>query len=238
VETWQDAKDFFFPAVQDSETAQMFFTVEQAEAWANDALWELGQHCKYVDLVQEQNTSDGQRTYTIGTSGYSPYGVWRVEIDDERIRATTHDHVTSTSKSWETRSGIPRFYYLDGNIGGTHDVAKIALWEEPNGTYELRTYSYGVPAQVSNDADTDKIQIPTWAIYSVIWYMLAQAFEAETTRQNLDTAAFYRGLYERTLDRLRARNNSRLPKGWTYGGGGHDFDADFWSDLPDTIPEP
>jgi len=238
METWQDIKDFFFPAVQDSETAQAFFTVDQAEAWANDALWEMGQHAKYVDLVQEQNTASGTTSYTIGTSGYPPYGVWRVEIDDEAIRATTEGFVSGTSASWEDRTSIPRFYYLDGDIGGTHDLFKIKLWEKPNGIYELRTYSYGVPAQVSNISDTDKLQVPTWAIHGILWYMLSEAFGAETIRQNEETSAYYRKLYDSMLDRLRARNANRLAKDWAYGDGGHDFDADFWSNLPDTIPEP
>ncbi|HUV64428.1 MAG TPA: hypothetical protein VMW24_11060 [Sedimentisphaerales bacterium] len=238
METWQDIKDFFWPAVQDSETSQIFFNSTQALAWANGALWEMGQHAQYTDLIQEQNTANGQRVYTIGSSGSAPYGVWRVEIDGEAIRATTEADVTNLDQNWETRSQIPRFYYLDGFIGGTGDLAKIALYPEPNGIYELRTYCYGVPEQVSDSADTDKLQVPQWAIYGVLWYMLAEAFMAETRRQNLETSAYYRGLYDKLLDRLQMRTASRLPKDWVFGEGGQEFTRNFWSNLPDTIPEP
>jgi hypothetical protein len=239
VETWQDMKDFFFPAVQDTEAAQIYFTVDQAEAWANDALLQMGEYAKYNDLVQTQNTASGTLAYQVGATGYPPYGVWRAEIDDQAIRATTYDSVSNSSQSWETRTGIPRFYYMDQNIGSDYNQYKVALCEKPNGIYELRTYAYGMPARVSNSADTDKVQVPTWAIYGVLWYMLSEAFVAETSRQNLDTSLFYWGLYENVLDRLRARNSNRLgSKHWVYGGGGHEFDTNFWSDLPDTIPEP
>lgn len=237
METWQDIKDFFFDAVQDRETSQAFFTTTQAVAWANAALWEMAEVTKYYDVTQAQNTAAGTRIYQVGASGMPPLGIWRVEIDDEAIRPTTEKTISKDRAKWENRSGIPKFYYLD-QANAVPDRLKLGLYEEPDGIYELRTYSYGVPAQVSDSADGDSLQVPQWAIHGVLWYMLSEAYMAETRRMNMDTSAFYRMLFEGILDRLEARTNNRLAKRWVAAEGGHQFDADFWSNLPDTIPEP
>ncbi len=237
METWQDVKDFFFPALQDTETGQRFFTTTQALAWANAGLWELGQHAQYYDLVETQNTADADAAYFYGPDGLPPYGLWRVEIDDEAIRPTTIEMVTGLDRTWESRTGQPGFYYLNDSLEAM-DHSQISLWEKPDGIYELRTYAYGVPAQVSDSADTDSLQVPQWAIYGVLWYMLSEAFLADTRRQSLDASGFYRMLYDDTLERLQDRANSRLNKRWVVAGEGHKFDKGFWSNLPDTITGP
>ena len=237
MESWQDVKDFFFPAVQDTEASQAFFTVDQAEAWANAALWEMGQYAQYYDLVATQNTSSGTATYTIGSLGTPPYGIWRAEIDDEVIRATTQDELERNDRDWPARTGKPAFYYLD-TMSYIPDLCLMGLFETPNGTYELRTYAYGVPDAVSNDSDATNVMVPQWAAYGVLWYMLSEAFLAETRRQNLDTSAFYRMLYEDVLDRLRVRSFSKIRKTWVAGTGGSWNEDDILYDLPDTIPEP
>ncbi|HUV62945.1 MAG TPA: hypothetical protein VMW24_03550 [Sedimentisphaerales bacterium] len=237
METWQDIKDFFFPAMQDTETSQTFFTTTQAVNWANGALWEMAQHAEYLDVIQEQNTVDGTSAYSVGPAGEFPYAIWRVEIDDEAIRPTTADAFRRSDRTWESNSGKPRFYYTD--LFTNASTYRLGLYWEPNGVYELRTYSYGVPAQVAEDADTDKLQVPQWAIYGVLWYMLSEAYSAETRRQNPETAGFYRRLYDDMLDRLRARSNNRLSeKTWVVGSSPSHFIDNFWHDLPDTIPEP
>ena len=237
METWQDIKDFFFPAVQDTEASQSFFTTDQAVAWANGALWEMAQYAQYIDAVQTQNTVSGTASYYIGSTGLPPFGVWRVEIDDEKISAIDTRELRKNDFRWSTRSGRPYFYYMD-EISPNPDYLRIGLVDNPNGVYELRTYAYGVPAQVAEGSDTDSVQVPQWAIYGVLWYMLSEAFMTEGRRQNLATSNFYRMLYDDTLERLRARTNRKTPKSWVVSGHSGYKGQGFWDNLPDTIPEP
>jgi hypothetical protein len=237
VQTWQDIKDFFFPAVQDTEAYQSFFTVAQALAWANSGLWEIAQYTQFLDTVQAQNTVTNTVKYQLGATGAPPMGVWRVEIDDEKIRAVTAEELARSDRRWQKRSNRPYFYYLD-YANTTPDQFYIRLWETPNGVYSLRTYSYGVPAQVSESANTDKLQVPQWAIYAVLWYMLSEAYLAETRRQNFETSSFYRMLFEDTIERVMERTNTKINKSWVVGEEVYDPTANFWDNIPQTIPEP
>ena len=239
METWQDIKDFFFSAVQDTEAGQMFFSTTQAAAWANAALWEYAVEAKFFDVIQEQNTVDGTAVYAVGDALTPPVEVWRVEIDDEKIRAINTDELRRVDRRWPSRSGQPNFYYMDEVGAGDAATVYIGLHDEPNGVYELRTYSYGIPAQVSDSADTDSVQVPKWAIYGVLWYMLSEAYMAETSRQNFDTSMFYRRLYEGTLERLQSIAANKLGhKSWVVGEGYSYSDPGFWGNMPEHIPEP
>jgi len=233
--SWQDFKDFFFPAVQDTEASQSFFTEAQAAAWANGALIEMAEYTHYYDLVQEQNTTSGSPNYAVGSLGTPPFGLWRAEIDDEKIYATSRKDLQQNDRSWQDRTGKPFAYYMD-DMTLVPDYFQIGLFEEPNATYVLRTYAYGMPATVGTDADY--VHVPEWAVYGVLWYMLAEAFLTEGRRQNLQTSDFYRRLYEDTLERLRVRSYSKTNKTWVVGRGGSDLELDIRYNLPDTIPEP
>lgn len=238
METYKDIKDFVFAALQDTEAGQFFFTSTQIQTWTNLALWEMAEHAQYLDKIETQNTADGTAAYYVGGNGTPPFGIWRMEIDDEAIQAISQDRLREFSRTWKDVSGQPHYYYLD-DINYTPDYYQFRLWEEPNGVYEIRSYVYDLPAQVFDGAETDSLQVPQWAVYGVAWYVLSEAYMAETTRQSYDTAAFYRMLYDDILDRLSGRAADKLgEKQWIYGGGSSRFLPDFWDNLPDTIPEP
>ena len=238
METYKDVKDFVFAALQDTEAGQFFFSSAQIKTWTNLALWEMAEESKFLDKIETQNTVDGTAAYYVGGNGAPPFGIWRMEIDDEAIQAITKDRLRQFSRTWEDISGSPHYYYLD-DINYIPDYFQFRLWEEPNGVYEIRAYTYDLPAQVFDGAETDSIQVPQWAIYGVVWYVLSEAYMAETTRQNYDTAAFYRMLFEDVVHRLKGRAGDKMgEKSWVFGGDKSRFTDDFWSDLPDTIPEP
>ena len=236
MQTWQDIKDFFWSAVQDTEAGQMFFSETQVINWFNGAVVEIGQHAQVLDDIHTEGTVDGTALYDIG--GYGALGVWRVEIDDEAIRAITQAALRRSDRDWKTKSGRPKFYYMD-DINTDPDKTYIGLWEKPNGVYAIRAYYYGEPSEIDEDTlGTARPQIPEWSIYAILWYMLSEAYMAETRRQNFDTAAFYRMLFEDTLDRLQIRTSNRLAKSWVYGSGRVPMVDDITYNLPDTIPEP
>jgi hypothetical protein len=236
VETYQNIKDFFWSAVQDTEAQQMFFTETQVLSWLNMAMTEMAQHSHYLDNIGTQNTADGTAAYVVGTDKI--LAVWRAEIDDEAIRPVTTSQLRLNDRDWRTKSGWPRFYYLD-NINTDPGYFTMGLHSLPDNVYELRTYQYLIPADLTTGSSAHKIRVPKWAIYGVLWYMLSEAYLAETMRQNFDTSAYYRMLYEGIIDRLMLRTNDKIgAKSWAVGATPTVGVNDFWHNLPDTIPEP
>ena len=243
METWKDMKDFFWPAVQDTEAGQMFFSIDQVVSWHNSALYEMAQHAQYFDDIKTQNTVVGTSKYA--TSTRDVFGLWRVEIDGQAIRPVTQKQLRDSDRNWATKTGKPKFYYLD-NTTEAPGAGYVWLYPSPGSVYELRTYSYAQPSPADLPLDgedendeSSKISVPKWAIYGVLWYMLSEAYLAETRRQNLDTSAYYRMLYEDILDRLLLRTNDKLgSKSWSIGSTPTQGVNDFWHNLPDTIPEP
>ena len=236
METLQDLYDMFFPILQDTEDGNAFFTVSQARNWANGAVLIIAEHAKHLDYSGTVAVVSGNSRIEIGSV---LGGVWRVEIDNKAIRPISKKRLRESDRDWSIRTGQPTFYFL-AEENADPDRYFIGLYPKSDASYTATVYCYAKPATFgAEDPATGRPQVPKWALPAVLWYMLANAYTADTIKQNHDLAAFYNRLFNDTLGRLQTRNASRLNKQWVVGSsGGRRKKYDLWDNLPDTIPEP
>lgn len=237
METWQDTKDLFFETVGDTEGTNAYFSQTQVVAWANKALWEIAQACRPLDEVKTFSTVSGTALYGLSTTTQGVLGLSRVEIADKPICAVTRIDLSRGVRNWREQSGEPKRYYLDAPVADP-DTYTVGLYPEPGAVYSARCYMQVVPTAVSDDADSDYIQLPKWAAPAVLYSMISDAYMSRGKAVDMEVAGFYRMLFEDTVYRLKARNLSRLNKCRTVGSRSSARVRSVRDLLPDTIPEP
>jgi len=215
--TYGDILDQFDDITRDS--SRYYFTQAQVDRFAARALQEICERARYIDASETIDAVSGTGEYSITGTGYD---VFRVEYDDEVLWPVNRDDLRRADRNWETRSGKPRFYYLE-EIYGTQDYLTVGLYEKPSSdlTDGVRVWYHGVPASPSGTTQLNRlssVKIPEWASGAVLFYMLYLAFTADTKLQSFEAAAVYKLLYEDILGRLVMRSRDRQPKRWVSGG--------------------
>lgn len=228
--TWNDILAAFNDITRDSGNYE--WSLAQKVRYANRALREICEACKYVDENEVMNVVSGTGTYSVTAAGYD---VFRVEYDDQALLPITRDTLRDHDETYHTLSGQPRFYYLD-EIYSTQDALAVSLYYVPGTsvTNGLRVWYHAYPTALTTSSTTEELEIPDWAVGAVLFYMLSIAFRAETRRKNIQTAAFYRMMYEDILDSLISRTNRRDEKPWSAGTCPR-ATAGYLSRLPDSI---
>ena len=221
--TYQNILDQYDDITREASESRYYLSDAQVDRFANRALSEISERARYFDYPVVMNGVADQHEYTLADSviALDVYDVWRVEYDDEVLWPITKDQLRKSDRSWATRSGRPRFYYLDEHYT-TDDDLTVGIWEAPsaNLTNGLRIWTH--LASVSMDYSSApilaaEVPIPEWAAGAMLFYMLHLTYLADTQLQNFDTAYVYKMMYEDLLDRLVARSRDRIPKRWISG---------------------
>ena len=229
---YQEALDMAYAAISDNETDQFFITTDQMSAFVSKALREMVESTEYDDTVITDSLEIGDGTFT-PLEDLSR--VWRVEVDGQPLRTTTQGELRRYGVDWRSHTGLPRYYFLD-EIASNPDHRIIGLYPASNAVYSIRVTVYGYPAALV--AGTE-MSIPDWCAEAVVWSMLADCYMVDTEIQNIEVSAFYRYLFESTVDRLRSRSFDRLPKAWSYQKSGEGYDElSVWNNFPEEIPAP
>ena len=198
------------------DASRYHFTTAQVDRFANRALTEICERCRYLETFRLVNVVGGTSEYAILEDAYN---ITRVEYDKEVLYPVTRDSLRHADRDWASRSGLPRFYYLD-EIIGAQDKLSVGLWETPSTSlaFGLRIWYSKVPDAASTASSFTLLEIPDWATAAVLYYMLNIAYTADTKLQNFPTASVYEMMYQDVLDRLVIRSRDNNPKQWVSGG--------------------
>jgi len=227
---WTDIKNLFWEMMEDTETAQQFFTETQLTNWGNKALQEMSRATRPIDKITSFNTVAESPQYDLGSGVIK---VTRVVVDRHRLDAVTEGQLFAGQREWRRVVGVPRLYWVGPFTDS--DSYVFGLHPEPGSVYSSKAYFTKMPDAVSTANDTNRPQVPTWAVYGILWSMLSDAYRAEGRRFNAKASKFFRMLFEDTVSRLRARSFSRLNKDWAYGHDHPRERASLRSALPNTI---
>lgn len=195
-----------------------FFSDAVIDRYAFRALNESCERARYKDTAELINSVGGTGEYAATGDGYD---VFRVEYEDYVMWPITRDKLRHSERDWQSRTGKPRYYYLD-EIYDHQDNLAVGLWEKPSTsvTDGIRLWYHGVPNAPSSTSALSKavpLEIPEWASPLVLYYMLHLAYQADTKKQDMGAAALYYMLYEDVLGRMVMRSRDRQPKKWVSG---------------------
>jgi len=199
-------------------SGNFFFSDATIDRFAFRALNEACERSRYKDTAEVINSVADTGEYEASADGYD---IFRVEYDDEILLPISRAKLRHGDRDWESRSGTPRYYYLD-EIYSVQDYLAVGLWEKPGTSTAsaIRLWYHGAPnVPVSTSALTKAvaIEIPEWAAPLVLYYMLHLAYSADTKKQDFGASALYHMMYEDVLDRLVIRSRDRQPKHWVSG---------------------
>ena len=215
--TYGDVVTAFYDLIGDDETNQRLVTTAQVDTWANACLYELGEYAAYLDEVDARTANPSTGTITFGSlTNQMFYGMWRAECDDEAMQPTSTKRLYAGSRTWDTDTGEPRYYYLDSLRDFDSDDYTIGVYPKSTTSWSFRFFF-----KVSGDAlsyanRTDNIMLPLWATQGILWGVLAHYYEHEGRKENRQTSAFYRMLFDDLKVRLRGRSHdkTRTQKAW------------------------
>ena len=232
--TWANIKTVFYGVVGDVEVDNTFFSTAQALGWAHECMREAAERTHFYDLMYEAAVSAGTSSFSTASGLYN---IWRVEIDDEYARPITADKLRHNDRFWESRTGKPRWFLID-EYQTDLDAYTVRLYETPDADVNVDVYAYAAPTLESDSSPTYNVHLPEWVAYSLAWGMLAKAYAADTQMRNEQIAAFYRGLWDDAILRLRARSFGRLKNEWEYQPEGPEIAMTTWDRTPSTITGP
>lgn len=216
------------------DSTRRHFSQAQVDRYANRALQEICERTRHLDAQETINAVSGTMEYATTSDGYD---IYRVEYDGEVLIPVNRDFLRRGTVDYSSQTGTPKFYYLDEvNESTGYQVLGIVPSPGSSLTNGIRVWSHPFPADVDGDALTTDVEIPDWAIGSVIFYMLKIAYTAESQVQDLKAVPMFDLLYEDSLDRLVMRSRSKQPKKWASGGPGGPV-AGLLGRLPDRITE-
>jgi len=232
ISTWQNVFDLVYATIRDNETDQVLVTKAQIGSWADQCLYEMAEQAMFLDLLVEWNATVDSAEYELNSTGAGTLGLWRMEVDDEVIWPTTRRDLYRDNREWQTRTGQPRWYYLDGlQSDATATGLVVGLHPVPNSTISLRAYLSVVPDAYDSTKMSNRVKLPRWAVPGLVWGILAMVYSAENRIQNDRTAALYRMMYEDTIDRLKVRSFSRSIVSSAYGEGTRKAGMLSWRNL-------
>ncbi len=216
--TYADVTSFVREIIQDGDSNYRVVSDDDLDIWANEVMRELGEYAEYIDGEDVAPAATVAGGGNISIEG-DPYGVWRVEIEDEAIPPTTSRELYGMSRTYQQQTGRPRYYYRDGVSNYLSDELELKLWPIPNATYTLRVFTT-VPAEDLDSASgTNLVQLPLWAVPVLAWGMLSKFYSAETRMSNRGASAVFGLMYNDGMVRLRVRSYSRLQRKAAWGGG-------------------
>lgn len=229
--TYADIRNTFFQLVNDAPAANVHFTTDQAELWANTALRDMAQASGYADAVLTTPLSPGFETYALGEMR----GLWRVEIKTSGIyrhlAQTTKSRLYDDFHSFTEISGEPRNFYSDATR--IDDDVRVGFFPKPDSTYYYRFFSQATPTAVDNGSLSAEVDVPHWCVGAVLYYMLYQAYRADTKIRDKRKSDMYKGLYSIHLDSLIGRTRGKLRD--VLKPHGRRSRRRFSSQLPETI---
>jgi len=219
--TYSDVIDFVREIIQDGDSNYRVVSDDDLDIWANETMRELGEYAEYIDGEDTAPAATVASGGVISVEG-DPYGVWRVEIEDEAIHPTTSRELYKQSRTWQAQTGRPRWYYRDSVDSYLSDDLKLHLWPLPNATYTIRVITTVPADDLDSASGTDYVMLPLWAVPVLAWGVLSKFYGAETRMVNRGAASLFQMMYDDGMVRLRARSYSRLQRQAFWGGGRKD----------------
>jgi len=232
VETWADIRAIFWEIMQDSEAAQQFFTETQITNWANKALREMATATIPLEVRATFSTVSESPLYGLGSRAMK---IFRLEIDNWRLGVTSEDKLFKSDRNWRTIGGDPKAYYIS-QFTDSDDLV-FGLYPEPRSVLDGIVYYRAKPPTVSSSTDTSRLQVPSWAVWGVLYSMLSDAYLAEGRRHEKTNSSYkyYKMLFNDIVDRLAARSRAKLNKAWVYGSKGTRPNYGIRMSLPNMI---
>lgn len=232
--TWSTIKSLFYETVGDKTGVNAFFSQAQLVGFCQESLREVADRTHHYDYAYAQSVTAGTEETTIGGNHLQ---IWRVEVDGEYIRPITADQIRKHDRFWRSHTGRIDWYLLDEYQTDT-DALAIRWYEIPAADADFIVYSYGIPSAPVYSGDTTQMHVPEWFSYCILYGMLARAYEADTQMQNIDTADFFRMMFDDAIMRLRARSYARLGSAWSVPNYDPDASLSIWNRLPESITPP
>ena len=199
------------------DASRYYFTTAQVDRFAARALTETCERARYKTVSQVINVVGGTMEYAVSTAGYD---VLRAEYNDTVLLPIARDALRTCQRDWASRSGLPRFYFLD-EMYDSQEYLTVGLWENPSAslTSGLRVWYHAQPTAPLSTGEWGalEVDIPEWAAGALLFYMLYLAYTSDTKAQNFETAAIYKLMYEDILERLVLRSRDANPKKWAAG---------------------
>ncbi len=227
--TYQDLLDAFYAVTSDTE---VLFPTATVDSYANQCLAEIAEHCDVIEQSTTTTTTAGTAVYVFNALFDNSYTLKRVEVDYEKVLATSRKELYGWNRMWQAQTGPAKWYYVDGLRDFDDTGLPVALWPTPSASgVHLRAVYSVAPARLSAASGTALVMLPTWAVPGLLWGMLSMAYYAETRVQNLGAAAVFRRLYDDVLDRLRGRSYAKLPKTVAWGSQPSYGCAPSWQQL-------
>jgi len=230
--TWRDIRDTTFQMLGDAPGRNIYFSDAQITRWANKGLRDLAWFAKYKDTEFTATVAGGSETVSIG----GILRLWRGEATvagvSQVLFPTTKDQLIHDYRRFYDIAGSVREYYVD-QTRRTQSLA-VGLFPKPTASTDVRFYCYDIPTEVSDLTLDDEIEIPNWAVGAVMYYILGEAYRADTTIMNKATSNLFRALYDDVRSRVADRSmNKVLMSGrrWTAGLRG----TDVWARSPEFI---
>lgn len=205
--TWGDIRSTFRAMVGDPDA--YFFTAAQVLSWANRGLRDLAQYAQYRDKRIDKTVLMASEGVNLGSDVLR---IWRaegtVQGTYQALYPTTKTHLVKSYRYWFNVTGTPRNYYLDLQRASSDTV--VGLYPIPASSTDFYFYCHVVPTEVSDGDTAAEVDVPNWAVASVLYYMLYQAYSADTKLQDFDRADFWKLMYDRQRDRLKQRSLSKV----------------------------
>lgn len=193
------------------DSARHHFSAGTVDNFANRALRAICERTKYLSKSDAVNV-----TSAVAETQDPGYDIFRVDYENEVLLPITRDQLRYADRDWASRTGTPKYYYLDELYRADQQYLRANLFEAPS-SGGARIWYHAYPTEVDNASPSGEIEIPDWAVGAVLYYMLYLAYRSETQIRNENTSAFYKMLYDHVLDRLQARVYSENPKRWICG---------------------
>jgi hypothetical protein len=217
--------------VNDDAASSRLITDTQMDLWANTCLYEIAEHSEYREVVETDVTVSGTGIWSVEGD---PLGIFRVEIDDEKIYPINSRELYRLSRTWQEQTGLPRWYRMDNMRNMESDDLRFELWPTPNAVYDIRIYSTVAADEVDSTTPNEFVMLPRWAVHGLAWGILSKFYESESRMQNLGAAQVYKVMYDQVIDRIKVRSYARLSRDESAWGAGRKNVV--YSDLHQLMP--
>ena len=232
-----DIKSRFWTLLGGSPVPHPNITDDVLLAWANMATRELAEETNCINFRYSIALTAGTQEYSLPSTCKT---VYRAYYDGEKLLPTSKWDLMHGDDSWDSRTGTPSRYYLDGLNG------KVGLWPTPAAdtvldgpsfeSLDLELYLNGNASTLADDDDIPSI--PAWAHPGVLYYMMRQAYVMIGPQRNVRAAAFWGELYRRTKLRLKGRSTKREVMPLTIHSRGERPGRLMPPRYPEHIPDP
>lgn len=206
--TYDDVVTEFYSLIGDDATNQRLATTSQIDVWANSVMYDLAEHCEYLDEYSAATTAPST-TVSYTDPNAMLLSVWRVEIGDEVIFPITTKQLYKSSRSWRQDTGEPRFYYLDSLRTFDDDNYRVGFYPYSTSNFKIGTYFCKSGDALSYANKANNVMLPQWAVPALLWGIMAHYYEHSGRKQNRQTAALFRAMYTDVRSRLRQRASAK-----------------------------